>query len=372
VVFVASWVIAGALESGPHPDQGEPGYSHIDQAVSELGALDASHGWIVGAGLVILGVSLVALAVALWQVLPSRLAAALFVAAGVAIVVSGLVPLDCRLSEARCEFLWRRGDLSWHTDGHLWAGLAAQLFLVATPFAVARALWPAPPALLAAWAGVFGLGVGLALHFLYGVDGAPDGLLQRISLLMVHVWVLIVAVGVLHATRREHAPGQLVRVRPRDFFAGEWAGTGALVGWPFFLWRRLARPFGARRHATWISENVWRFDDEADFGGGRVRRRRTYCEFVSSERVSVTAGDLPDGACVWIEEDGYRVVPFRMDFPIGPVGVPMRVHDVSWVEDDGTLVNAFEARSLVGGLPLARLSFRVRPVVRASGDGQAR
>jgi hypothetical protein len=60
-----------------------------------------------------------------------------------------------------------------------------------------------------------------------------------------------------------------------------------------------------------------------------------------------------------------------MAFPIGPVGLPMRVHDVSRVEDDGTLLNVFEARALVIGVPLARLTFRVRPVVRASADGQA-
>jgi hypothetical protein len=60
-----------------------------------------------------------------------------------------------------------------------------------------------------------------------------------------------------------------------------------------------------------------------------------------------------------------------MDFPIGPLAIPIRVHDVSRVEPDGTLLNTFEARSLVFGLRLAKVTFRVRPVVRASSDGPA-
>jgi hypothetical protein len=361
-IFIVSWIVAGALE---------PGYSHLDQAVSELGASDASHAWIVNAGLVVYGLSFVALGVALLGVLRSRLALALFVLAGVTIVVAGLVPLDCGLSDNRCEHMFRAGELSWHTDVHLWASLVSQLLLAATPFAVARALWPAPVAQLAVAAGTFGLVIGVGSFFLYDVGDSPEGLIQRFGFLTVHVWVLIVAVGILHSTRRARPPGQLVRLRPRDFFAGEWSGEGELVAWPFFLWRRLSREFEAHRSATWITERVWRIDDEARFAEDRVQRRRMYCEFVSDDRVEITAADLPEGATVALEEDGYRMTPFRMAFPIGPVGLPMRVHDVSRVEDDGTLLNVFEARALVIGVPLARLTFRVRPVVRASADGQA-
>ncbi|MDX6716080.1 MAG: hypothetical protein QOH30_2638 [Baekduia sp.] len=362
VVFIACWVVSGALE---------PGYSHIDSAVSELGADTAAHPLIVNAGIVLYGLSFVALGAAL-RSLVGVLPAVLFVAAGIAGVVAGVVPLDCGLSHSGCEHMWRAGELSWHEDAHLWASLVSQLFLAATPFALARALSPGPVAPLAFGAGAFGLVIGVVSFFLYGVDGSPDGLIQRFGLLLVLVWVVIVAVGVLHATRRPPVPGQLVRLRPRDFLAGEWTGTGELLAWPFFLWRRLARPFEAHRSATWISERVWRIDDEADFGGGRVRRRRMYCEFVTDDRVEITAGDLPEGASVAVEDEGYRMPAFRMDFPIGPVSVPIRVHDVSRVEGDGTLLNTFEARALVTGLRLARVTFRVRPVVRASGDGQAR
>jgi hypothetical protein len=360
VVFIASWIVAGALE---------PGYSHVDQGVSELGAHGAAHPWIVNAGLVLFGLTFVALGVALLAALPARLAAALFAAAGVAVILSGVIRLDCALSDPHCEALWRAGKLSWHESGHLWAGLVSRILLALTPFALIRPLYPGPAAPLALGAGLNGIGIGVLAFFLYGSDRAGDGLVQRFEFAVLHVWVLIVAVGILYALRRPHAPGQLVRLRPRDFFSSAWSGEGTLLVWPFFLWRRLARPFEAHRRSTFISDRLVRFDDEAHFGGSRVMRRRTYCEFVSENRIEVTAGDLPEGAVVDVDEDGYRVTPFRMDFPIGPVNVPIRVHDVSRVEPDGTLVNAFEARSLVFGVLLARVTFKVRPVVKTSPDG---
>jgi hypothetical protein len=377
VLFAVAWVVAGALE---------PGYSHVTQGVSELGARGTEHPWIVNAAIVVLGLSIGAIGIALRAALPARrasqVATALFIAAGLTIVLAGFVRLDCGLSDRRCEDLWRARQLSWHEDVHLWADLVGQILLAATPFAIARALWPGPVAQLAVGAGATGLGIGVASFFLYGVDDPPSGLIQRFGFLVLLVWVVILAVGILHVTRGSPRPGQLVRLRPRDFFAPEWSGEGELIVWPFFLWRRLAHRFGAHRTATWISDSVWRIDDEARFGDGRVQRRRMYCEFVSGDHILITAGDLPECAEVWIEEDGYRMTPFRMSFPIGPVGLPIRVNDVSYVEPDGTLVNTFEARSLVLGVRLARLTFRVRPVegealgvratVRASADGPPR
>src|SRR3954467_12929182 len=77
VVFVAAWIVAGALE--PH-------YSHLEQFVSELAARHAAHPWIVTVGIAAMAVSWVLLGVALWQVLPrwraSAIASGLFVVAG--------------------------------------------------------------------------------------------------------------------------------------------------------------------------------------------------------------------------------------------------------------------------------------------------
>ena len=363
VVFTVCWIVAAALQ---------PGYSVLDQAVSELGAKDAAHPLIDNVGIAVLGLSLAALGIALLGALPRRrartVAVALFAAAGAAIVVEGFARLDCGLSDHTCKAMFRAHELSWTTDVHLWAGLVDQTLIALTPFALARALWPGPTSIAAVAGGVWGLGFGALSWVLYGVDGVPDGLVQRIGLLVLHLWVFIVAVGVLYETRPAPSPGRLVGIRPKDFFAREWRGEGELVVWPFFLWRRLGQRFEAHRTCTWISDAVWRIEDEARYGHGRVQRRTMFCEFVAADRVRVTGGDMPDGADVTIEENGYRVTPFQVAFPIGPVNVPLICHDVSYLEPDGTFANTFEARSVVLGLPFARVTFRVKPVEGAPGD----
>src|SRR3954451_19372158 len=197
LAFIAAWVVAGALE---------PGYSHVDQGVSELGAATASHPLVMDAGLVVLGASLAALGVALLPALPRRraawVAAGLFVATGVAMALAGVFRLDCGPAvDAHCRALWRAGELSWHQDAHVWTAFAAQLLLAATPFALAAALWPAPSGVAALARGVGGVLRSLLSEGGYEA-GAGGGLVQRLGLLVVHVWVLIVAVGVLYELRR--------------------------------------------------------------------------------------------------------------------------------------------------------------------------
>src|SRR3954468_960099 len=245
LAFIAAWVVAGALE---------PGYSHVDQGVSELGAATASHPLVMDAGLVVLGASLAALGVALLPALPRRRAAwgpaGLFVATGVAMALAGVFRLDCGPAvDAHCRALWRAGELSWHQDAHVLSGLAADLLLMATPFAIAAALWPAPSGVAALGAGVSGLLIGALTIF--GPAGGDGGLVQRLGLGVLHLWVVIVAIGVLHVLRRAPRYSELIPRRPRDFLARSWRGRGELTPWPYVLGRRLARSFEARREATW-------------------------------------------------------------------------------------------------------------------------
>ena len=244
VAFIASWIVAGSLE--PH-------YSAVDQAVSELGARTAAHPWIVNAGIVVLGASFAALGVALLRALPRRraakVAAALFVGAGALVVLSGVVRLDCEVGVEPCHRLW----------------FAAQLLLTATPFAIAWALWPTPAGAAALGSGVFGLLFG-ALSAGAGAAGAGYGVDQRAGLFVLHLWVLIVGVGILYSTRGRPPLSDLIPLRPRDFLARSWAGEGEFMIWPYWLGRRLTRTFVAHREAAWISDRVWRTNAQLELG----------------------------------------------------------------------------------------------------------
>jgi hypothetical protein len=315
LAWTAAFGVLAFAVAWPVADPGRPGYSALALALA-LGALGP----------------------ALRPVLPARrattAAAALFVASGAALALAAGLPR--------------------HGDAHLWAGFLAELCVVATPFAIATALWPAPLAAVSLSAGTTGVTVGVLVGALGG--GADAG-----GWIVLAAWVAIVAAGVLHATRPELPRSALIPLRPRAFLASSWSGDGEILLRPLFVGRLLARRFGATREATWISEHVWRIDDAADLGGGRVQRRQMYCEFVAPDHVHITGGDLPDGIDVWLEEHGYRTSPFRLDFQVGPLPLLLRCHDVSHVAPDGTFVNAIDVRSVVMDIPLARVVFRVRP-----------
>jgi hypothetical protein len=148
---------------------------------------------------------------------------------------------------------------------------------------------------------------------------------------------------------------------PREILSRSWTGEGELVLRPLFLGRLIAQRVEASRTSTWISDRVWRIDDEAHFGGGRFERRHMFCEFVSDDHVRLTANDLLDGANVWLEEGGFRLSEWRMAWAVGPLPVIVRCVDCSRIEDDGMFVNQIEVLSPGPRIPLARVTFRMRP-----------
>lgn len=355
VIFVAAWLIAGALE---------PGYSHIEQYVSELGADGAENPGIVNAGIFVLGLSFVALAFAVRPVLPRRAASDVAVAAlvlmGLGFVASALLPLDClRSADLGCQARWDAGEGSWQQAGHGWAALVIRAASLVVAFALALALWPRPVAVLAFVSGAIGIAIGVMLT---AVASAPEdvaeGLWQRLSFASLHLGVLIVAVGVLWAARREPAAPPSSAMRPRDFFAGSWTGEGEIVGRPEWLGRRLPVRFRVARDARWISDDAWVFDDTATFGNGYEQRRRVFCEFVTPERVDVVAGHLPEGTTVDFEPEGYRIHPYRLAIPLGPVLFPVWCRDRHRADGEGRLRETVDV--MFAGVRIGRVEIRAR------------
>jgi hypothetical membrane protein len=363
-LFVAAWAVAGALE---------PGYSQADDTISGLAATGAAHPAIVIAGFAVLGASIVGLAIALRAVLPRRRAAAvavgLFVAVGVGFVLIGAFRADCDLSHQTCSDRFDAGLLSWHTSAHVWTGLVTQVALLATPFALARALWPRFVAGALLVTGVVGLEIAVGTALGYQVGDGPDGVIERLQLAFAQIWFLEVAAGVLYATRREPDLSAPIPARPRDFFGPAWAGEGEVVLWPSLLWRRVPIRFNFTRTSTFHSDELWTVDDRAEFGDGHVERRRRFCQLVGPARVHVTSDDMPDGADVMLVEDGYRISSYRVLVPIGPLRIPLRARDDGRLGPDGTLIDTISFRWL--GLPVGTMTGRARPVAEEpSGAGQ--
>lgn len=354
LVFIASWLVAEALQ---------PGYSGIDSGVSALAANGARDPWIAISGFVVLGLGIAALVPGLGYVLPRRraatIAAGLFMLAGLSVVVIGLSRVDCNLSNAACQARFDAGALSWHTSVHVWAGLVMRVALILTPFALARALWPSPAGALALLSGGIGAAICAAALVLYG-SGAPDGLVERTELVVTNLWVVIVAVGILYETRPAPKLPAPAPLRPRDFFGSAWSGEGIALGVPAFLSRPFAARFTLSRETTWLSDEVALVRDRAVLSNGRAEERLRYARFVDPSHIHVTADDMPDGADVKITEEGYQAAPYRVLVAAGPVRFILTSRDQATVEHDGTL--EYVVRLSWHGLPVARVEMRARPV----------
>ena len=354
--FVVAWVISGGLQNG---------YSHIEQGVSELASTFAEHPWIVRVSLVALGLSLLAVGVALRRTLATSgaatAAALLFAFAGTCLAVVAFLPLDCSFGlDTTCSDRLREGALSWETEAHVWIGLATRVAIVVTPFAIWLALRSHPAAPLALAAGLFGVAFAVGAFLVGDDDSVAYGLLNRLELGLMQIWVGAVAIGVLDATTQVEMPRERNPLRPRDFFGKQWKGNGEIVLRPAFFWGRLPLRFEFTRQTRWIGEGIWLVTDRSQFRGGWVTERRMVCELEDDRTLRVTAGDMPEGAFYDLAEEGYLIRPYVLMAPLGPVSIPLRCRDQHRLDPDGGLLDVIDMHFL--GVRVARLEGRARPV----------
>lgn len=371
-MFVVLWIVGGALQ--PH-------YSVVVQPVSEPGALTAHDPWVVNAALILMGVSLLAVAPGLRALLPRRpaavLAIAMFAIAGIAFGLTGVFRMDCSLTgSAACLARYHHGQLSWHSAVHSWAGLVAQLALLIGPFALARALWLRPVAVLCLIAGLVAIGLGAIgeVGYLAGggikVGSGINGLMERLGLIAANIWLLLVAGTILYVTRRAPALPPPTPMRPRDFFGRSWSGDGELIPFPWLLRGLLSQRFSFTREVTFITDELFVVHDTGRLERGFEMSVRSYCEFLDPSHVHITAAELPDGADLTLDENGYQLKPFRFAFPVGPVRFTYHLREQPQVASDGTIIDTIVITYL--RVPVARLTARGRLDDQAPSEARLR
>ena len=221
-LFVAGWILAGALE---------PGYSPVRMYVSELGRRGAAHPWIFDVSVALWGLGFIGLGIALLPVLRTRpwrhVAPSLFVLAGVCALLDGPLRLDCASTISHlCRARETAGTLSWREYGHVWASFVIEASLLLTPFALARSLWPGRLARLVLAGAVVVALLLVLLAVLGGWVGAHNrhgdsaGLWQRVWLLVVHGWVFVCAAALIFEARA--GPGSVL---PDNRFTQARAGS---------------------------------------------------------------------------------------------------------------------------------------------------
>lgn len=199
LIWVVIVVAAGLIE---------PGYSEVRDAVSVLGARDATRPWLFDTGVAIWGSAfiLAALALALdakrsWR---GWLGPGLIAFTGLAQILDGFpFPADCRWTiDATCRAREMAGELSWQHYAHGITYFYGAVALMLSVFAMAWRFhgderWGRFD-LFALIGGLLGVLIVGGLFLLAGNEPGGDyGLIQRFALAAGGGWVALLACGLL-------------------------------------------------------------------------------------------------------------------------------------------------------------------------------
>lgn len=201
VIFTATWVVAGFVQDG---------YNARREDISALAARSAEHPWLMIAGLVTTGLLIAAFAVALHRGVRRGSVAgpALVALCGLGMVALGLLRNDCSSLTEECEARVEAGDVSWQHRAHELVSVPVFAAAVAAPVVLAlrfradagwRALAPFSAAAAPALAALFALG---------GLEPAPswNGVIQRVAVSAVLVWLEVAALHLLRLTTTDATP----------------------------------------------------------------------------------------------------------------------------------------------------------------------
>jgi len=184
-------------------------YSARREDISALAALDAQHPWIMIAGIIALGLSLVALGLGLTGAIQNGRSATvgpiMLVLGGGSFVVAGLARNDCSSEVQACKQRVSSGDVSWHHQVHDVLGVVAFVVLAVAPLVLARAFRAD-----SRWSGLrrYSLWTGaltLALLLVFGAEpfAGWNGLVQRVLMLVPLIWIVVVGTRLVKISRAE-------------------------------------------------------------------------------------------------------------------------------------------------------------------------
>jgi hypothetical membrane protein len=187
------YAIVIAIIGSLHPD-----YSHISQSMSELGAVDAPYALIINTlGFPLLGLFMIAFAVGIDLGIErnraSKVGPALIVLSGVSMVMTGIFQCD-----SGCV------DVTWVGVTHsIFAMIAAISFSIAPIFIAIRQWSDSRWRRYIAFSWVIAI-VTLLISMLFSLDIFEQqiGLLQRVSMGLPLIWMMVMSIKLLRISRR--------------------------------------------------------------------------------------------------------------------------------------------------------------------------
>jgi hypothetical membrane protein len=188
IVFAVASLVAESVQNAYGPRR---------EDISALAALDAQHAWIMIAGIIVLGLSIVGLGLGLVGAIRDGKSALvgeiLLVLTGLAFVTAGVARNDCSSELQACKRRVNAGEVSWHHKVHDAVGFAALLLLVIAPFVFARAFRADSRWInLRRYSLITGV-LALALALMVGGEtlNGWNGLLERALVAVTFVWIAV-------------------------------------------------------------------------------------------------------------------------------------------------------------------------------------
>lgn len=197
LIFVGAVVLSSFIQDD---------YSWRREYISGLSARTAQHPWVMIAGFVLVGASVVPFAWSLNHALPacrwSLMAPILLSAAGVGLAALGLLRNDCSDALAECKAQLDRHN-SWQSAGHDLVSIPTFSCLVVGPLACALRMrlderWRLPGRVTFGWFPV--IATVMVIDGLE-VSGAWGGLVQRTHVLLLVAWTEMVVWRMLRSAQ---------------------------------------------------------------------------------------------------------------------------------------------------------------------------
>ncbi|HSS67147.1 MAG TPA: DUF998 domain-containing protein [Nocardioidaceae bacterium] len=183
-----------------------PGYSAISDTIGGLGAKDAPHPDLIGAGFLALSAATVAAGIALFRLLPGRsgrAASIVVILAGASVSSLAFVQQDCTLAKAKCVNAGLSGDLSTAHTLHRLVAVLAIAALVGALVMMTVSLrgssdfesWAEATTWVTLAAGTLFVWFGSELY------GDLGGFVERLVMVFAFGWPVVLSVGL---TRRHY------------------------------------------------------------------------------------------------------------------------------------------------------------------------
>jgi hypothetical protein len=123
--------------------------------------------------------------------------------------------------------------------------------------------------------------------------------------------------------------------QPTRFFRGKWTGDGEIIPHPLLRWIARRERVRMSSEAVWLSETIWLVKDHFEFSSGRVLDRAMFCQLETSDRIHVTADDMPGGADIELSDQGFRFTPYIVLVDYHGFTVRLRCLDENVLDEHG-------------------------------------